>query len=131
MTPRTTDREAAIMTSTPAPSTGTEQAPPLPTPLTPGTITPDLTRALGMVGRVVTVPGLANQGRCLTVDGPDWHVVAGEDGTAHLFMTAGYIRAYETPVAEIKWDRPIMGLHLMAVDLPDLVRGVSLIKVSD
>lgn len=118
-------------TTTPAPgtTTGTEQAPPLPTgdPLS----TPHLGTALALVGRVVTVPGLPNQGVCLTVDGPTWHVVAGADGTAHLFMNSGHIAAYDRPVAEVRWDRPMQGLRLMTVDLTDLVRGVSMIKVSD
>jgi len=114
-------REAVItVTTTPAPTTSTDP-----------TTTPHLGAALGMVGRVVSIPGTHHQGVCLTVDGPTWHVVSGADGTAHLFMNAGHISSYETPVAECRWNSPVMGLPLLSVDFPDLARGVTLIKATD
>lgn len=111
---------------TPGMGTGTEQAPPLPAPWDPDMIT-----ALGMVGRVVSVPGTALMGVCLTVDGPSWQVVAGADGTAHVWAGRPLMDAYRPALAEVRWNRPVQGLRLLAVDLPDLARGVSLVKITD
>lgn len=112
--------------TTPGMGTGTEQ-----TPGTPAPLDPDMITALGMVGRVVSVPGTALMGVCLTVDGPTWQVVAGSDGTAHVWAGRPQMDAYRPALAEVRWNRPVQGVRLLAVDLPDLVRGVTLVKISD